>query len=169
MKSTALLVVAAVATAFAACAQTPSAPAQVAPTADALALARTLVEKSRVGGQVAMSGLVMPPPGYIASLGVTDPMQAQVVAHDAVMPALGDHADALTDIQVRSYATLLSVPEMKAAIAFFDSPAGHNFVKVRGSRIQDAASQASALIAKLEPEITAQASAVARAHGWPGG
>lgn len=169
MKSSAILLVIAAVSASAVRAQPPSAPVQQTPTAEALALARTLVEKSGVGGQAAMTGLIIPPPGYIASLGVTQPQQVQAVTHDAVMPTLGDHADALTDIQVKSYATLLSVPEMKAAIAFFDSPAGQNLAKFRGPRIQGEMAKATALIAKLEPEITAQASAVAHAHGWPGG
>jgi hypothetical protein len=184
MKFSAILAVIAISAAVAARAQTLASPAPAqppavapavspalggAPSAEALALARTLVQESGVGGQAAMNGMVVPPPGYLASLGVTDPRQAAVVAHDAVMPDLGDHADALTDIQVKSYATLLSVPEMKAAIAFFGSPAGKNYVKIRDSRVQDEMSKASALIAKLEPEITAQVSAVARAHGWPGG
>ena len=134
---------------------------------DAIALARTLVEKSGVGGEGAMAGLVPPVPDYLHQLGVTAPDQIRVLAHDVVMPTLSDHAADLTEIQVKSYAALLSVADMKAAIAFYDSPAGQDFVKYRYRRVQADIPQGEALIERLRPEIEARAQAVAHAHGWP--
>ncbi len=139
------------------------------PNPEALSLARALVAKSDAGGQVAMAGLIMPPPAYLAELGITDPRQVQAVSHEAIMPTLGDHQDALTDIQVRSYATLLSTADMKAAVAFYDSPAGKKFVQLKYGHMSANMAGASALIEKLRPEIEAQARVVARAHGWPPG
>ena len=148
----------------------PPARAQdkAAPSPEALSLARSLVEKSGATGQMVMAGLIMPPPGFMTSLGVTEPQQVQAISHDAVMPALGDHESALTDIQVKSYASLLSVADMKAAIAFFDSPAGMKFVRARHNRVQDEMAKGSELIAKFQPEIEEQVKAVSHAHGWPG-
>ncbi len=152
-----------------ACAPATRAQTAAAPGPEALSLARALVAKSDAGGQAAMSGLVMPPPAYIAELGVTAPQQAQAVAREAIMPTLGDHQAELTEIQIRSYANLLSVAEMKAAIAFYDSSAGETFVQTRYQHIATNMAAAVALINKLRPEIEAQAQAAARAHGWPPG
>ena len=111
--------------------------------------------------------MALPVPDYLRQLGVTAPNQVRVLAKEVVMPALGDHSEDLTAIQVISYATLLSVPEMKAAIAFYDSPAGLNFVKTKSLRARANLPEGAALISQLRPEIQLRAGEVARTHGWP--
>ena len=151
--------------AVAACCPARAQPAS-APSQEALSLARTLVEKSGAGGEQALTGLTLPIPDYLRELGVGSPLQARVLAHEVIMPALGDHSEDLTEMQVKSYAALLTVPEMKAAIAFFDSPAGQNFTKFRARRLQANLPEGAALIARLRPEIELRAQDVARAHGF---
>ena len=161
MKIRAILAVIATASACAAQAQSSAGP-----TPEAVALARTLVEKSGAGAEQAVAGLVLPIPEYLHQLGVTSPDRIRVLSREVVMPALGDHSAELSEIQVKSTATLLSVPEMKAAIAFYDSPAGMNFVKSRSRLTQANLPEGAALISQLRPEIQLRAGEVAHAHGW---
>ena len=166
LKTCALLAAATIVVSLPARAQNAAAPS-VGPSQEALTLSRTLVEKSGIGGQSALNGLVLPLPQFLAGLGVTQPQQVQALAHDVIMPTLTDHDGDLTDIAVKSVATLLSVPEMKAAIAFYDSPAGRNFVRLKYRVTQDNVAASAAAISALRPEVNVQVKAVAQAHGWP--
>jgi hypothetical protein len=139
------------------------------PSADAIRLARSLVEASGAGGMAAMNGIALPLPQILTEIGVTKQEQRRVVVHEAIMPTLNEHSDDLTDIQIRSYASLLSIDDLKAAIAFYDSPAGKDLVKYKFKLIQANMAGGFSLIATLKPEIEAKAQDVRKAHGWSKG
>ena len=137
-----------------------------APSAEAIATARILVDKQAAGGTSTMNGLALPFPHLMKELGVTDPTHFGVLIHEGVMPVVSKHADELTEIQVKSTASLLSVKDMKAAIAFFDSPAGQDLVRLKFKLLQTNMNQAADLIESLKPDIKVQAEASLKAHGW---
>ncbi len=139
--------------------------ARAAPNPDSAALAATLVDKSQAGDLNAMSGLIVPFPRLMREMGVTDPRHFPAIVHEAVMPVLNDHSDDLTDIQVRTYASLLSPADMKAAIAFYDSPAGKSLVRAKFKLLQTNMAQGGALLDRLTPEIQRKAQQVLKAHG----
>lgn len=154
------------ASAFCLIAVQAAAQPSAAPSAEAIATARILVEKSAAGGVATLNGLALPFPRLMKEIGVTDPSHFGVLIHEAVMPVVNEHSDELTDIQVKATASLLSVADMKAAIAFYDSPAGQDLIRLRFTLLQTNMAQASGLIDKLKPDITAQAQSVRKAHGW---
>jgi hypothetical protein len=143
----------------------PSAP----PTAESLGLASTLVEKTGTGGVAATNGLALPLPRLMHEMGIEDPKHFGVIMHEDVMSVMNDHSDALTDIQAKSYAALLSVEDLKAAIAFYDSPAGKTLVRLRFKLLQTNMAQANTLMQTLKPEIEAKTQETLKAHGWTKG
>jgi len=143
----------------------PGAPAG-APSAEALALARTLVEATSAGGMNTMSGLDLPVGNLRKELGATSPPQVKAVMTEAVFPTLFDHSDALTDLQVKSYATLLSIDDMKAIIAFYNTPAGKEMLRTRPAIAQTNVTRAFKLVDNLNPALRASVASTAKAHGW---
>ncbi len=147
-------------------AQTSPAPAdQAAPSAEALKLARTLTEKSGGGRLGTMEGLSLPMARLVRELQV-GPAHGNAIIHEVIMPTLYDHVDDLTAIQVQSYATNLTVDDMKAAIAFYDSPAGRDLVRMRTRITTGNMEGVSKLIDSLQPEFEKRTDAVLKAHGW---
>ncbi len=135
------------------------------PSAEALSLARALTEKTGGGGLSTMNGLSPPIGGALKQLHV-GPVHAQAVMHEALFAVLEAHRDELTDIQVKSYATTLSIDDMKAAIAFYDSPAGKDLVKYRTKLAVANTMGVAELFEKLQPEFAAKTEEVLKAHGW---
>jgi hypothetical protein len=145
----------------------PVVPPPGAPSAEALALARTVVEASGAGGMNTMSGLDLPVGKLRRELGATTPPQVKAVMTEAVFPTLFDHTDELTNLQVKSYATLLSVDDMKAIIAFYNSPAGKDMLRARAAIGQTNMTRAFKLVNSLNMDFRANVKIVAKAHGWP--
>lgn len=152
-------------------AQAPSSPAMppaastAAPSPEALALARTLVEKSGTGRMGAMNGLSLPMARVMHELAVGQEHSASVI-HEAIMPTIMDHEDELTDIEVHSYAATLSVDDMKAAIAFYETPAGKDLVQARSQIMMANMGGVNALFEKLMPDFRAKTDEVLKTHGW---
>jgi len=101
----------------------------------------------------------------MAEMGITDRRQFRAVVDSAFVPTLGDHADDLTGIQVKSYATLLSVDDLKAANAFYASAAGQDLIKLRYKVQQKNAAGLHELLETLKPEITKKTQDALAAHG----
>jgi hypothetical protein len=135
------------------------------PSAEALRLARTLTEKSGGGRLATMNGMSLPISKVIRQLHV-GPAHAEVVMHEALFTVLEEHSDDLTNIQAMSYATTLSIDDMKAAIAFYDSPAGKDMVKYRNKMVMATTVGVMQLFEKLQPAFAAKTEEVLKAHGW---
>ena len=136
------------------------------PSAESIALARTLALAADTGGIATMNGLALPIPRLMTEMGITDRTHFSLVVHEDVMPVLNDHSDRLTDIQAASYAALLTPADLKAAIAFYQSPTGQKLVKLRFKLLQTNMEQADALVQKLKPAITVKVQDTLKAHGW---
>jgi hypothetical protein len=148
---------------------TAKAPVAGVPTTEATDAARALVGASRTGGLGALSGLVLPFPKLLSEMGVQPGPRFPVAMRQAVLPVIFEHADDFTVVQVHSYSTLLSLPDMKAATAFYNSPAGQDIVRLRPLLIQREAGPAFKLIATLHPEIDTKVQQTLKAHGWSKG
>jgi hypothetical protein len=138
-------------------------PPSGSPAPESLALARSLVTKSGGGGIMAMNGLSLPLSNLLKQLGV-HPDQSKLVMSQAIMPVLLDHGDDLTAIQANSYAAVLSVDTMKAAIAFYDSPAGKELVRARAPMMQMNMAAVSKLFETLKPEFKARTAQLLAGH-----
>jgi len=142
-----------------------AAAAAPAPSPEALKLAQILTEKSGGGGLNTMSGLSLPMARMMHELRV-GPVHANVVIQQAILPTLSDHKDALTAIQAQSYATNLSIDDMKAAIAFYESAAGQAFVGARGHLQMANMAGVSKLFETLMPEFEKRTDEVLARNGW---
>jgi mannose/fructose/N-acetylgalactosamine-specific phosphotransferase system component IIC len=143
---------------------TPAA-APATPSPEALALAQTLVVKSGTGRMSAMSGLTLPMARVMHELAVGQE-HSNVVIHEAIMPTIEDHDDDLTEIQAQSYATILSLDDMKAAIAFYESQAGKDLVRAHPQIMMANMGGLNALFQKLMPEFKTKTDEVLKNHGW---
>jgi uncharacterized protein len=141
-----------------------NAPA-VSPTAESLALAHTMIEKSNAGGLSAMNGLTPPIASVMHQMGI-HPDQSRVVMTEAIMPTLVNHTDEMTDIAAQSYAKVLSTDELKAIIAFYETDAGKALVRAHFRVAQLNMDGFNALFEKIMPEIEAKTQEVFKAHGW---
>jgi hypothetical protein len=138
---------------------------QKPPSAEAISLARTLTEKTGGGRLATMNGMSLPISKVMRQLHV-GPAHAEAVMHEALFTVLESHSDDLTSIQVMSYATTLSIDDMKAAIAFYDSPAGKDLVKYHNKMVMVSTAAVMQLFDKLQPEFAARTEEVLKRHGW---
>ena len=148
----------------------PLAPAgaagQAAPSGEAMTLARTLVEKSGTGGMGVLFELRPPVPALLTSLGVTDLRHRRVVNRDAIMATFAAHQGDLDEIQAHSYASTMSVADMKAAIAFYSSPAGVDFQRLRSTVTRAEIGAGHEVVGKHKQELAQASQAALKAHGF---
>jgi hypothetical protein len=137
-----------------------------APSAEALALARTLVTDTHVGGAATMNGIEFPARSIATDVGAADRLQTKTVMSEAFFPTMFNHSDDLTEIAVKSYAAVLSIDDMKAAIAFFDSPAGKDLLRLRERILRTNATKTFLLLGKVNGELKDSIAATVKAHGW---
>ena len=101
------------------------APAQTsAPTPEAMSLARELVNRTNADRASTIQGLSGPMVGFLQQIGIRQPDRAQALVQEAVLPVLNEHFDEFLEIEAKSYASLLSVPDMTAALAFYAARLG---------------------------------------------
>jgi len=139
------------------------------PSPEAVSLARTLVDKSSDGDVAALNFLGPPMVGLLTELGFVRPEQFKTVVDEVIIPVLKQHQPELNEIQAQSYAALLSVDDMKGAIAFYDSAAGRDLVRIHAPRLAMNLAGVSQLLETLKPQIEARANETLKAHGWSKG
>jgi hypothetical protein len=140
-------------------------PSAAAPSPEALKLARILTEKSGGGGIETMSGLSLPMARVLHELKV-GPVHANTIVQEAILPTLSVHKEELTAIQTQSYATNLSIDDMKAAIAFYESAAGQDLVRTHSRVLMANMAGVSNLFETIMPDFEKQTDAVLKQHGW---
>jgi hypothetical protein len=144
----------------------PVAEASAPPSPQALALARTLVAKSSNDDIAALSFLYPPMGRLLMRDNLIDPDRAMIVTREAMLPVLQKHKAEIDAYQAETFASILTVDDMKAAIAFYSTPAGADYVRSWGPVLKLNKAAIDQLIATLKPEIYAEAKAVMRKHGW---
>ena len=112
-------------------AQAPAALAQPAPSPDTLKVARELVAKTAGDKTTTLQAMGGPLVGMMQQMGIRQPDRAQAIVQEGVMPLLNEHYDELLDVQAKSYAAVLSVSDMQAAIAFYNTPAGQSLIRAQ--------------------------------------
>jgi hypothetical protein len=146
-------------------AEEPPAP----PSPQALALARTLVAKSSNDDVAALSFLYPPMARLMMRANLLDPDRVMIVTREAMLPVLRKHKAEIDAFQAETYASILTVDDMKAAITFYDTPAGADYVRSWAPVLKLNRAGIDKLIDTLKPEIDAEAKVVMKKHGWTKG
>ncbi len=141
------------------------AQAQASDTAT-LALAKQLVAKTAGERDQVLAGMSAPMVGFMQQMGITDPTKARELVDEAIMPLLREHYDELVDIQAHSYAQALSVDDLKATLAFYDTKAGQDLIKAQPMLAQARVTGLTQWMGTLQPEMQARVAKTAKAHGW---
>ncbi|HUA76089.1 MAG TPA: DUF2059 domain-containing protein [Acetobacteraceae bacterium] len=138
----------------------------LAPTPEALALARTLLTKMNGDPAVTIHQISGPMVGMLQQMGISDPTRARVIVQEALIPLLSSHYDELIEIMAKAYAATLSTDDMKAAVAFYESPAGQNLVAAEPKLAQAKLIGLTQWMSGLQPEMQEKIEEVIKAHGW---
>lgn len=142
--------------------------ASAPPSPQALALARTLVAKST--DDVAALSFIYPPAGHMLMRAkLLDPDRAMILIHEAIIPVLRKHKAEIDAFQAETYASFLTMDDMKAAIAFYDTKAGADYARSWQPVLKLNKAGIDKLIETLRPEIEAEAKVVMKKHGWTKG
>ncbi len=146
-----------------------SAQTAAAPSPEALKLARELVVKTSGDRAATLQGISGPMVGMMQQMGIKQPDRAQALVQEAVMPILTEHFDDLTTLRAKEYASLLSVDDMKAISAFYDTPAGRSLIKAQPQLAQATMTGMTQWMGALQPEMQTKIQQVLKAHGWDKG
>ncbi len=141
-------------------------PEALAPTPEALALARTLLTKMNGDPAVTIHQISGPMVGMLQQMGISDPTRARIIVQEALIPLLSSHYDELIEIMAKAYAATLSTDDMKAAVAFYESPAGQNLVAAEPKLAQAKLIGLTQWMSGLQPEMQEKIEEVIKAHGW---
>jgi hypothetical protein len=145
------------------------AQAPAAPTPEAQALARKLV--TVIGGDrtAVLAAMTTPLIGLMKQMANTQSDRAAILVHDVLMPVLSEHYDELLNNQAKAYLALLSVSDIKAILAFYNTEAGQHLSAARPKLAQATMSGVVQWIAVLKPEIMQRTHDTMMAHGWTRG
>lgn len=136
------------------------------PSPEALALARQLVAETDTGDIATLGWLSLPMGRLMHDLAIVKPEQSKAIMHDAIIPVLTRHAAELRDIQAKTFAAVLTMDDLKGAVAFYATPAGKALVAIHGPLLQLNLAGVTAWLETLKPEIQAKLDEVQKAHGW---
>ena len=82
------------------------------------------------------------------------------------MPVLTTHMTDLVEMSAKAYAEVLSVSDLKAVIAFYDTPAGADLIGAQPKLAQLRVQNLTTWMGALQPELQAKVQAVMKAHDW---
>lgn len=140
-----------------------------APSPEGLRLARELVAKTEGDRTSMLQSISGPMVGMMQQMGVQQPDRAQVLVQEVVLPVLSGHFDDLLAIQAKSYASVLSVDDMKGALAFYNTPAGQNLIRAQPQLAQLKLAGMTQWIGGLQGELQTRIQQTMKARGWDKG
>jgi len=135
-------------------------------TPESMSLAKQLIAKIEPNPQQTISQLGAPMVGMMQQMGIKDPERAQVIVREALMPMLSEHIGGLTDRAAAAYAETLSVEDLRAIIAFYDTKAGQDLIKAQPMLAQRRVQGMTAWMGEMQPEMQTKIAAVMKQHGW---
>ena len=135
-------------------------------TPEATSLAKQLVAKIEPNPQQTISQLGGSMVGMMQQMGIKNPEHAQVIVREALLPLLSEHIGELSDRSAAAYAETLSVDDLKATIAFYDTKAGQDLIKAQPMLAQRRIQGMTAWMGALQPEMQTRITAVMKQHGW---
>ncbi len=148
----------------------PTLPAAAQPAAgpspESISLARTMLAKMSGDPTATIHQLGGPMVGMLQQMGISDPDRARVIVQEALIPLLANHYDELLSMWAKDYAATLSADDMKAAIAFYESPAGRSLVAAAPKLDQAKFIDLTRWMAGLQPEMQQRIEQALKAHGW---
>jgi hypothetical protein len=136
------------------------------PSPQALGLARTLAAETSTGDVATLGWLSMPLGRLMHKMGTLTAEQSRAVMQDAVIPVLRAHAAELAEIEARTYAAVLSLDDLKAATAFYATPAGKSLIRMHAPLLQANLVAVTQLLENLKPEMQPKVRDALQAHGW---
>ena len=139
------------------------------PGAAAMSLARALVAKIDTGEITAVPGLGMAMAQFMPDLHITPREHVRTVFAEAVVPVLRKHAATFREIEARSYARDMSLDDLKAINAFYDSPAGLALLRMHAGLLKLNMAGLQQLLQTLKPEIASKVDEDLKARGWTKG
>ena len=138
-------------------------------TPEAVGLAKQLIAKIEPSPQQTIAQLGGSMVGMMQQMGIKDPEQAKVIVQEALMPMLSEHIGGLMDRSATAYAETMSVDDLKAIIAFYDTKAGQDLIKAQPLLAQRRVQGMTAWMGELQPEMQTKVAAVIKQHGWDKG
>ena len=138
-------------------------------TPESMALAKQLIAKIEPNPQQTINQLGGSMVGMMQQMGIKDPEQAKVIVQEALLPLLSEHIDGLTDRSAAAYAETISVEDLKAIIAFYDTKAGQDLIKAQPVLAQRRVQGMTAWMGEMQPEMQTKITAVIKQHGWDKG
>ena len=135
-------------------------------TPEALALAKQLVAKIEPNPQQTVTQLGGSMVGLMQQMGIKDPEQAKTLVQEALLPLLSEHIGELVDRSAANYAETLSLDDLKATIAFYDTKAGQDLINAQPVLAQRRVQSLTAWMGGLQPEMQTKVAAVMKQHGW---
>lgn len=137
-----------------------------APSPEGLRLARELATKTEGDRTSTLQSLGGPMVGMMQQMGVPQADRAQVLVQEVVLPILSSHYDDLLAIQAKSYASVLSVDDIKGALAFYNTPAGQNLIRAQPQLAQLKLTGMTQWIGGLQGELQTRVQQTLKARGW---
>lgn len=134
--------------------------------ATTLAAAREVVAKMQPDRTAMLASMAAPMVPLIQQMGVREADKAQVLVQEVILPTLTANYDKLLDSQAKSYASVLSVTDLKGVAAFYDTPAGRNFVAAQPQLAQAQLAATTSWMQGIAPELQAKLQQSIKAHGW---
>ncbi len=147
-----------------ACLTSPAVAQTASP--EALGLARQLISKIEPNPQQTINQLGGSMVGLMQQMGIKNPEHARAIVDQVLMPMLSAHIDGLVDRSATAYAETLSVADIQATIAFYDTKAGQDLIKAQPMLAQRRIQGMTAWMAEMQPEMQTRISAVMKQRGW---
>ncbi len=136
------------------------------PSAEQMKLAREYLGKTNVDRASTLAAMRAPMIGMMQQIGITQPDRAQAVVQEAILPLVDKHFDDYLAIMAKNYASVLSADDLKAGIAFYDTPAGQHIIKLQPQLAQLQLTGTTQWMASMQPEMQARVMQVMQTHGW---
>ncbi len=136
------------------------------PSAQALGLARALVGKTEQADVTTLPWLGMPMGAFMQHLHISPHEHGRIIFREALLPVLQKHAADFAEIEAQTYAADMSLDDLKAVNAFYDSPAGLALLRMHAPLLKMNEVAIAQLLKTLKPEIENKVDGVMKAHGW---
>jgi hypothetical protein len=133
---------------------------------EALGLAKQLIAKIEPNPQQTINQLGGSMVGLMQQMGIKNPEHAQIIVQEAIMPLLSEHIGGLVDRSAEAYAETMSVEDLKAIIAFYETKAGQDLIKAQPLLAQRRIQGITAWMGEMQPEMQTKIAAILKQRGW---
>lgn len=136
------------------------------PSPEAMRIATEIVDKTAQNREATIRAMSAPLAGMMQQMGIRQPDRAKTLVDEVLTPMLSQHIDDLFKLQARSYATTLSLDDLKGLNDFYATPAGRDVLALQPALASNLLSNTTAWMRGLAPELQSRMQAAMKAHGW---